>query len=86
MEKEQIKITVMEILIDELGLDKEDINEQSNIYDDLGADEIDKTDIIISIEHEFGIKINHDSRDVNELNTVTNIVDYLISVRKVCKL
>ena len=47
---------IKEILHKQLGIEEEQITTDTNIYD-LGADSLDKVEIILAIEKEFNIKI-----------------------------
>jgi acyl carrier protein len=77
MKKEQIKEIVIDILLDRLGLDKEYINEQSNIEVDLGADSLDKIEVIMDIERKHGISIDENSPKCVKIKTVSDIINHL---------
>lgn len=67
-----------DVLIDQLGLNREDIKPASNIYDDLGADSLDQVELIMAIEEEWDIEIPDE--DAEPLKTVQLIVDYIDKV------
>ena len=48
---------VSDVLVESLGVDKDEININSNIVKDLGAESIDFLDIIFRLEKKFNIKI-----------------------------
>lgn len=48
---------VQEVLVDALGVDEEEVTEQSTLMGDLGAESIDFLDIVFRLEKAFGIKI-----------------------------
>ncbi len=68
------KVTV--IVMDILGVEREEVNEGSDIMDDLGADSLDMVEIVMSHEKEFNIAIS--DRDAENIKTVKDVVDYLI--------
>jgi acyl carrier protein len=70
-----IKEKVIEILVDELGVDAEDVVESANIQDDLGADSLAIVEIVMAFEDEFDIKIPEE--DAAKMITVKDIIDYL---------
>ena len=72
-----IKEKVMNILAEELGVELEEINDNSNIQDDLGADSLAVVEIVMAFEDEFDIKIPEE--DTSKLMTVKDIVSYLKS-------
>lgn len=69
--------SVKEILSKQLGIDVQQIKEDSNIYD-LGADSLDKVEIILAVEKVFDIKV---PKEVStKMNTVKDILDYKNSI------
>ena len=66
---------VVDILVDQLDVEKEKIAMESSIIGDLGADSLDVVDLIMSLEEEFGIEIP-DSR-VEKMKTVGDVVRYI---------
>ena len=68
---EQIK----KILCDQLDLDEEQVTEDSEVIDDLGADSLDIVDLVMTLEEEFGTEIPDE--DIENLRTVGDIVKYV---------
>lgn len=66
---------VKAILVEELDVEEENINLESKIKDDLGADSLDLFELISKIEDELDVTIEED--DYSKLVTVGNIVDYI---------
>ena len=64
---------VVDILVDQLDVEKDKIAMESSIIGDLGADSLDVVDLIMSLEEEFGIEIP-DSR-VEKMKT--DVVKYI---------
>jgi acyl carrier protein len=64
------------LLAEALGADEEEIEMDTNVYDDLNADVLEFHDEVIpAIEEEFGVTIADD--EVPELATVRELVAYL---------
>ncbi len=64
------------LLAESLGADEEEIELDTNVYDDLNADVIEFHDEVIPrIEEEFGVTI--DDEEASELTTVRELVSYL---------
>lgn len=72
-----VKEKVMEILAEELGLELDEINMDSNLQDDLGADSLAVVEVVMAFEDEFDIKIPEE--DTTKLMTVKDIIEYLDS-------
>ena len=66
---------VIEILADQLSVDPDIINEDSNLVDDLDADSLAVIDLIMCLEDEFGIEVP--DTEVENLKTVGAIVHYI---------
>ena len=48
---------VVEIVAEQLGVDKEKIKPESNFVNDLGADSLDTVELVMELEEEFDISI-----------------------------
>ena len=72
-----IKEKVVEILIEELGVEAEEVVETANIQEDLGADSLAIVEVIMAFEDEFDIKIPEE--DAAGMITVKDIIQYLES-------
>ena len=58
-----------------LGVSENDVDETSNLAEDLGADSLDAVELIMEIEDHFNISI--DEEDAQDLQTVQDIIDYI---------
>jgi len=77
MDKEKLIATVFDILEDKLGVDREYINLESKLREDLGMDSLDVVEITMAFESEFDISM--DDEVVCEFNVVQQWVDHLIN-------
>lgn len=66
---------VKEILVDQLGVNEEEIKLETNLMDDLGADSLDFFQVVMELEDEFKIKIDNGEN----LKTVEDAVKYIES-------
>jgi len=57
MEDREIYEKVKEAIVEALGVDAEDVQPTSVLFDDLGAESLDLLDIVFRLEKAFGIKI-----------------------------
>lgn len=64
------------ILVDRLGLERNGINPM-NTWWEIGADSLDKIDVIMAVEEEFGVVIS--DVDAEKLNHIEDVVIYLES-------
>ena len=73
--KEEIFEIVQDITSDLLGQDKQDVKMESNFSTDLGADSLDKVELIMEVEKQLDIIIEDSAAD--EIQTVENLVDFI---------
>lgn len=66
---------VKKILCDQLDLDEEQVTEDSEVIDDLGADSLDIVDLVMTLEEEFDTEIPDE--DIENLRTVGDIIKYI---------
>jgi acyl carrier protein len=66
---------VKEIIAEELGIEEEEINIDSDLTDDLGADSLDAIELIMAIEEEFDVEIA--DSEATKIKLVSDIVSYL---------
>ena len=66
---------VKQIIVDQLGVDAGDVTPASSFVDDLGADSLDRVELIMALEETFGIEIPDE--DAEKISTVQDAVDYI---------
>lgn len=70
----EIQSKVTAIIVDKLGVDASQVKPEAS-FDDLGADSLDKVELIMEFEKEFGISIPDD--DAGKIQIVDEAVAYL---------
>ena len=63
------------ILVDELQIDRDEITMEAELSNDLGINSIELADLVMLCEDRFGIEINDD--DIRKFTTVGDVVSYL---------
>ena len=66
---------VKHIIVDQLGLEAADVSAASSFVEDLGADSLDRVELIMALEETFGVEIPDE--DAEKIVTVQNAVDYI---------
>jgi acyl carrier protein len=66
---------VKQIIVDQLGVDAADVSAASSFVDDLGADSLDRVELIMALEETFGVEIPDE--DAEKIVTVQDAVDYI---------
>lgn len=70
----------VELLVEELQVDREDIKMEAELTNDLGINSIELADLVMLCEDKFGIEINDD--DIRKFTTVGDVVGYLETLNK----
>lgn len=66
---------VKEIIVDQLGVEEEEVVLEASFIDDLGADSLDIVELIMAFEEEFDIEIPDE--EAEKIKTVNDVVEYL---------
>lgn len=75
MAKEEIFEKLKELVVDQLGVEEDEVTMEATMQDDLGADSLDLVDLVMSVEEEFGVKVADE--DLENIKTVGDIVEYI---------
>jgi acyl carrier protein len=66
---------VKSIIVEQLGVDEEEVKMESSFIDDLGADSLDIVELIMALEEEFDLEIPDE--DAEKIRTVGEAVKYI---------
>jgi acyl carrier protein len=70
-----IEEKVKQIIVDQLGVDANEVTPEANFIEDLGADSLDTVELVMAFEEEFDIEIPDE--DAEKMLTVGMAIDYL---------
>jgi acyl carrier protein len=71
---------ITKIIVEQLGVENEEVLPRANFVDDLGADSLDLAELIMSMEEEFSDsdrKVEIPDEDAEKILTVQDAVDYI---------
>ena len=66
---------VKKIIVDQLGVSADEVKPEASFVDDLGADSLDLTELIMAMEEEFDIEIADD--DAQKILKVQDAISYI---------
>ncbi len=70
-----IEKEVMDIVVEQLGVDPADVALEKTFVEDLNADSLDLTELIMTFEERFGFEISEEESE--KLKTVGDVVTYI---------
>jgi acyl carrier protein len=63
------------IIVEQLGVDDEEVTTQASFVEDLNADSLDLVELIMSLEEEFGMEISDE--DAEKIQKVSDAVEFI---------
>ena len=75
MEEQEIQEKVISIVAEQMGVDKGEINRDTNFVNDLNADSLDTVELVMEFEDEFETSIPDE--DAEKIQTVGQAIDFI---------
>lgn len=75
MDSAVMKEKIVEIIANQLGIDRTDVTPESSVVDDLGADSLDVVELIMALEEEFNLEIPDE--EAEKIKSVKDIFGHL---------
>ena len=66
---------VKEIILEQLGVNPDQVTPEAKFIEDLGADSLDTVELVMAFEEEFGAEIPDE--DAEKLQTVGDVIKYI---------
>jgi len=66
---------VKDIIVEQLGVDADQVKDDASFIEDLGADSLDTVELVMAFEEEFGAEIPDE--DAEKLTSVGGVINYL---------
>ncbi len=70
---------VIDIVVEQLGVNKEQVARETSFVNDLGADSLDTVELVMELEEEFDINIPDDAAD--KIQTVGQVIEYIEKIQ-----
>ena len=72
---EDIQQKVVDLIVDQLGVDADSVTPEAHFIDDLGAESLDTVELVMAFEEEFDMEVPDE--DAEKLETVSDVTVYL---------
>lgn len=66
---------IKEIIVEQLGVNENDVTMDASFIDDLGADSLDMVELIMAMEEEYNFELPEE--DAEKLSTVGEAIEYI---------
>ncbi|MDP6986695.1 MAG: acyl carrier protein [Phycisphaerales bacterium] len=80
MTEAEVETKVIEIVAEQMGVDKGEVSRDTSFANDLNADSLDTVELVMEFEDEFDTSIPDDKAE--QIQTVGNAIDYIIDASK----
>jgi acyl carrier protein len=75
MSEKSIEEKVRDIIVEQLGVNPEQVTINASFIEDLGADSLDTVELVMAFEEEFSVEVPDE--DAEKLQTVGDVVKYI---------
>lgn len=73
-----IEVKVIEIVSEQMGVDKAEISRETSFINDLNADSLDTVELVMEFEDEFDMSIP--DKEAEKIQTVGAAIDYIVKI------
>ena len=77
MSDKSIEERVKDIIVDQLGVNADQVNPEAKFVEDLGADSLDTVELVMAFEEEFEIEVPDE--EAEKLTSVGDVISYITS-------
>lgn len=75
MSEKSIEEKVKDIIVEQLGVNAEQVTTNASFIEDLGADSLDTVELVMAFEEEFGVEVPDE--DAEKLQSVGDVIKYI---------
>jgi acyl carrier protein len=75
MAEKSIEEKVKDIIVEQLGVNPEQVTPQAKFIEDLGADSLDTVELVMAFEEEFNVEVPDE--EAEKLQTVGDVIKYI---------
>jgi len=80
MAEKSIEQRIKDIVVEQLGVNADQVTSEAKFIEDLGADSLDTVELVMALEEEFGSEIPDE--EAEKLTTVGDVIRYIEDQQK----
>ncbi len=80
MTEAEVEAKVVQIVADQMGVDKDEVSRDTSFANDLNADSLDTVELVMEFEDEFDTSIPDDQAE--KIQTVGDAISYIVAADK----
>jgi acyl carrier protein len=73
--EKSIEDRIKDIIVEQLGVNREQVTPEAKFIEDLGADSLDTVELVMALEEEFGSEIPDE--EAEKLQSVGDVIKYI---------
>jgi len=77
MSDKSIEARVKDIIVDQLGVNADQVTTEAKFVEDLGADSLDTVELVMAFEEEFDIEVPDE--EAEKLQSVGDVISFITS-------
>jgi acyl carrier protein len=76
-----IEKEIIAIIAEQLGVDKSDVDSSKSFVEDLDADSLDLTELIMTLEEKFEVEVSDEKAE--KLKTVGDVIEFILTAKNI---
>jgi acyl carrier protein len=76
----EVEAKVVDIVSEQMGVDKSEISRETSFINDLNADSLDTVELVMEFEDEFDMSIPDE--EAEKIQTIGAAIDYIVEIMK----